>query len=238
MLKMENKNMLTRIALAAIAFFPIGGNYAEAQLQRVSSQSSQENNDIKEFPKTINGAILEALRGGNLFVVNISKQLAAIYVNGKLVNTFPVSTGKKGKETPLGLWKPERFLGEDHRSNVYLRRKGEGYEMPFAVGLHPLFISKTGGVFRRVFKKIPPEKNRYAGIAIHYNDDVSGGFGSSGCIRVDDYDLSRKIHNRVLTKKGSLVLITDSFKDVDGDFFQLRDLQEKPSVVVNGFKRK
>ena len=59
--------------------------------------------------------------------VSISEQVIRIYHEGRHIYTWPVSTAKAPKITPLGRFTPE-FLSRDHRSSLY-----GGAPMPWAV---------------------------------------------------------------------------------------------------------
>ncbi|TXI05680.1 MAG: L,D-transpeptidase [Pseudorhodobacter sp.] len=59
--------------------------------------------------------------------VSISEQVVRVYHEGRHLYTWPVSTAKKGKVTPLGQFTPE-FLSRNHRSSRY-----NNAPMPFAI---------------------------------------------------------------------------------------------------------
>lgn len=59
--------------------------------------------------------------------VSISEQVIRIYHEGRHIYTWPVSTAKAPKITPLGKFTPE-FLSRDHRSSLY-----GGAPMPWAI---------------------------------------------------------------------------------------------------------
>lgn len=59
--------------------------------------------------------------------VSISEQVIRIYHEGRHLYTWPVSTAKAPKITPLGRFTPE-FLSRDHKSSLY-----GGAPMPWAV---------------------------------------------------------------------------------------------------------
>ena len=59
--------------------------------------------------------------------VSISEQVIRIYHEGRHIYTWPVSTAKAPKITPLGRFTPE-FLSRDHKSSLY-----GGAPMPWAV---------------------------------------------------------------------------------------------------------
>ena len=59
--------------------------------------------------------------------VSISEQQIRIFHNGEHLYTWPVSTAKAPKITPLGQFTPE-FLSRDHRSTLY-----NSAPMPWAV---------------------------------------------------------------------------------------------------------
>jgi lipoprotein-anchoring transpeptidase ErfK/SrfK len=62
--------------------------------------------------------------------VDLSDQTMHVYLGGKLVNIFPVSSGRQGYGTPPGNYKAE-WLSPKHRS-----RKYNNAPMPWAVFFH------------------------------------------------------------------------------------------------------
>ena len=59
--------------------------------------------------------------------VSISQQVMHVYVHGRLVHEWPVSTARAGKITPTGQWRPQ-LLSRNHRSSRY-----NNAPMPFAI---------------------------------------------------------------------------------------------------------
>lgn len=59
--------------------------------------------------------------------VSISEQLVRVYHEGRHLFTWPVSTARKGKITPPGIFTPE-FLSRNHRSSLY-----NNAPMPFSI---------------------------------------------------------------------------------------------------------
>ncbi|MES2915173.1 MAG: L,D-transpeptidase [Pseudomonadota bacterium] len=59
--------------------------------------------------------------------VSISYQTMFVYLDGRLLYAWPVSTAKAGKVTPAGTYSPE-FLSKNHRSSLY-----NNAPMPFAI---------------------------------------------------------------------------------------------------------
>lgn len=59
--------------------------------------------------------------------VSITDQTMEVYREGRLLYTWLVSTAKEGKETPVGIYRPE-FLSRHHKS-----RKYNNAPMPFAI---------------------------------------------------------------------------------------------------------
>jgi lipoprotein-anchoring transpeptidase ErfK/SrfK len=59
--------------------------------------------------------------------VSISEQVVRVYHEGRLMFTWPVSTAKAPKITPLGRFTPE-FLSKNHRSSRY-----NNAPMPYAI---------------------------------------------------------------------------------------------------------
>ncbi len=60
----------------------------------------------------------EALEGGVLIVVSIPSQKAFVFKDGEVWDSSPVSTGKRGNETPAGVF-PILQKKVMHRSNLY-----------------------------------------------------------------------------------------------------------------------
>jgi lipoprotein-anchoring transpeptidase ErfK/SrfK len=57
-------------------------------------------------------------RGPMVMVISLPKQIAYVYRNGVLIGASTVSTGKKGKETPTGVFTILQ-KNADHYSNIY-----------------------------------------------------------------------------------------------------------------------
>lgn len=60
-------------------------------------------------------------------VVDLSEQTMAVYVDGALQDVWPVSTARRGKVTPRGMWSPN-FLSKHHKSSRY-----NNAPMPFSI---------------------------------------------------------------------------------------------------------
>ena len=58
--------------------------------------------------------------------VDISQQTMRVYVHGRLQHVWPVSTGKRGFFTPIGMYRPTK-LSPRHRSGKY------GSPMPYSI---------------------------------------------------------------------------------------------------------
>ena len=59
--------------------------------------------------------------------VDISKQEMVVIVDGEKLHTWPVSTAREGKETPLGIYDVE-WLSAKHKSSLY-----NGAPMPWSI---------------------------------------------------------------------------------------------------------
>ena len=78
-------------------------------------------------------------KGATNIVVDLLTQTAFVYRDGQLVGMTTISSGKKGKETPLGFWAVNRKQ-KDYRS-----RKYDNAPMPFAQMIDDHGIALHGG---------------------------------------------------------------------------------------------
>lgn len=59
--------------------------------------------------------------------VRISQQQMTVSYNGETLHTWPVSTARRGKVTPVGSWKA-KWLSRNHKSSLY-----DNAPMPFSI---------------------------------------------------------------------------------------------------------
>jgi L,D-transpeptidase catalytic domain len=98
--------------------------------------------------------------GPMLMLVSISQQKAYLYRNGVRVAVSTVSTGKKGHDTPTGVFTILQKK-KDHRSNLYKGADNKGAAMPFM------------------------QRLTWDGIALH-SGNLPGYPASHGCVRMPD----------------------------------------------------
>ncbi len=60
--------------------------------------------------------------------VSISKQMMEVWHEGRKLYEWPVSTARKGKVTPVGMWRGAQWLSKNHRSSLY-----NNAPMPYAI---------------------------------------------------------------------------------------------------------
>jgi hypothetical protein len=98
--------------------------------------------------------------GPMLMLVSINQQKAYLYRNGIRVAVSTVSTGKKGHETPTGVFTILQ-KNKDHKSNLYTDSKNNPAEMPYM------------------------QRLTWDGIALHAGN-LPGYPASHGCVRMPD----------------------------------------------------
>lgn len=77
--------------------------------------------------------------GDTNIVVDLLTQMAFVYRADQLVGVTTISSGKKGKETPLGFWAVNR------KQKTYRSRKYDNAPMPFAQMIDDHGIALHGG---------------------------------------------------------------------------------------------
>ena len=98
--------------------------------------------------------------GPMLMLVSISQQKAYLYRNGIRVGASTVSTGKKGHDTPTGVFTILQ-KNKDHKSNLYKDAKNNAASMPYM------------------------QRLTWDGIALH-SGNLPGYPASHGCVRMPD----------------------------------------------------
>jgi L,D-transpeptidase catalytic domain len=98
--------------------------------------------------------------GPMLMLVSIAQQKAFLYRNGIRVGVSTVSTGKKGHETPTGVFTILQ-KNKDHKSNLYKDSKNNAAAMPYM------------------------QRLTWDGIALH-SGNLPGYPASHGCVRMPD----------------------------------------------------
>ena len=98
--------------------------------------------------------------GPMLLMVSVTQQKAYLYRNGIRVGASTVSTGKKGYETPTGVFTILQ-KNKDHKSNLYKDGKNNAAAMPYM------------------------QRLTWDGIALH-SGNLPGYPASHGCVRMPD----------------------------------------------------
>jgi len=98
--------------------------------------------------------------GPMLMLVSINQQKAFLYRNGIRVGVSTISTGKKGYETPTGVFTILQ-KNKDHKSNLYKDSKNNAAAMPYM------------------------QRLTWDGIALH-SGNLPGYPASHGCVRMPD----------------------------------------------------
>lgn len=95
----------------------MAGSNAEAQMVRIADDPRAVNLENGQFGW--DDRALAATEGGEVeMVISVPAQMAYIFRDGRMIGATTVSTGKKGKATPLGLFEILQKR-EFHRSNLY-----------------------------------------------------------------------------------------------------------------------
>ena len=118
-------------------------------------------------------------QGPMLLMVSINQQKAYLYRNGVRVAVSTVSTGKKGHETPTGVFTILQ-KNKDHKSNLYKDNKNNAAAMPYM------------------------QRLTWDGIALH-SGNLPGYPASHGCVRMPD-GFSRRLFAE--TELGMTVIVT------------------------------
>jgi L,D-transpeptidase catalytic domain len=118
--------------------------------------------------------------GPMLMLVSISQQKAFLYRNGIRIGVSTVSTGKKGHETPTGVFTILQ-KNKDHKSNLYKDAKNNAAAMPFM------------------------QRLTWDGIALH-SGNLPGYPASHGCVRMPDGFAQRLFAETVL---GMTVIVSN-----------------------------
>ena len=118
--------------------------------------------------------------GPTLLMVSITQQKAFLYRNGIRVAVTTVSTGKKGYETPTGVFTILQ-KNKDHKSNLYKDAKNNAASMPYM------------------------QRLTWDGIALH-SGNLPGYPASHGCVRLPD-GFSRRLFAE--TELGMTVIVSN-----------------------------
>ncbi|VXC91226.1 L,D-transpeptidase family protein [Sphingomonas sp. AX6] len=95
----------------------IAAQPAEAQMVRIADDPRSV--DLKNGQFGWDDRALAATQGGEVeMVISVPAQMAYIFRDGRMIGATTISTGKKGKATPLGLFEILQKR-EFHRSNLY-----------------------------------------------------------------------------------------------------------------------
>ena len=146
------KKILFAIALSLL----INGAFAQG-----AKQSMPANTPIEALKPGEWVWYAEAVpEGPMLMLVSIAQQKAFLYRNGIRVGVSTVSTGKKGYETPTGVFTILQ-KNKDHKSNLYKDSKNNAAAMPYM------------------------QRLTWDGIALH-SGNLPGYPASHGCVRMPD----------------------------------------------------
>jgi hypothetical protein len=126
--------------------------------------------------------------GPMLLMVSLDQQKAYLYRNGIRVGVSTVSTGKKGHETPTGVFTILQ-KNKDHRSSLYKDKSGKGAAMPYM------------------------QRLTWDGIALH-TGNLPGYPASHGCVRMPD-DFAKRLFAE--TDMGMTVVVTDDIAATPSD---------------------
>ena len=111
----SRRNFMWGIAGSAILRWG-GGMYATAQAKLDGSSVAETIEGLKPGQYLWSPAIAPA--GPVLLIVNLKVQRANVYRNGVLIGVSTISSGKKGHETPTGIFTVlQKHI--DHKSNIY-----------------------------------------------------------------------------------------------------------------------
>ncbi len=118
--------------------------------------------------------------GPMLLMVSISQQKAFLYRNGVRIAVSTVSTGKKGHETPTGVFTILQ-KNKDHKSNLYTDNRNQPASMPFM------------------------QRLTWDGIALHAGN-LPGYPASHGCVRMP-LDFAQRLFSE--TELGMTVIVSN-----------------------------
>ncbi len=111
------------LALLTVACVAVGANTALAAMVDTMQVGSITPDPMIGNVREVPGSPLVAR-------VDLSEQRMYVYLDEKLIHTFPVSSGRKGYTTPTGRWNAY-WLSPKHRSRQY-----NNAPMPWAVFFH------------------------------------------------------------------------------------------------------
>lgn len=147
---------MKKILLAVTLFLSINCAFAQG-----AKQSMPSNTPIEALKPGEWVWYAEAVpEGPMLMLVSINQQKAYLYRNGIRVGASTVSTGKKGHETPTGVFTILQ-KNKDHKSNLYKDSKNNAAAMPYM------------------------QRLTWDGIALH-SGNLPGYPASHGCVRMPD----------------------------------------------------
>ena len=116
---------------------------------------------------------------GRRIVVRLSEQKADLYHHGKRVATSPISSGREGKNTPVGRFRVIQN-SRDHRSSLYGNYVRDG-----RVVVENIDVRKGGRPPGSRFEGVPmPHFLRFTGAYGLHAGRVPGYPASSGCVRL------------------------------------------------------
>ncbi len=116
---------------------------------------------------------------GRRIVVRLSEQKADLYHHGNRVATAPISSGREGKDTPVGRFRVIQ-KSRDHRSSLYGNYVRDG-----RVVVENVDVRKGGRPPGSRFEGVPmPYFLRFTGAYGLHAGRVPGYPASSGCVRL------------------------------------------------------
>jgi len=111
------------ISVLAAATIAVGADAASAAMSGYMQLASLAPDTLTDNTQEVPGPSIVAR-------VDLSDQRMYVYLDEKLIHTFPVSSGRRGYGTPTGQWNAY-WLSPKHRS-----RKYNNAPMPWAVFFH------------------------------------------------------------------------------------------------------
>lgn len=131
------------------------------------------------FVPELGGLMDQGGTSGRRIVVRLSEQKADLYHHGKRVATSPISSGREGKNTPVGRFRVIQ-KSRYHRSSLYGNYVRDG-----RVVLENVDVRKGGRPPGSRFEGVPmPYFLRFTGAYGLHAGRVPGYPASSGCVRL------------------------------------------------------
>ncbi|MEK9170557.1 MAG: L,D-transpeptidase [Patescibacteria group bacterium] len=135
---------------------------------KIPQDLEKQYNPLPEF-------IDEEKQNEKFILINLSLQFLGTYEYGKLKSSYPVSSGRKGRSTPTGIFYVVNFEEIHYSSKYFINNSTHPYPMTWALNLGR-------------------KKNNSSGIFIH-GRDLEGKPASHGCIGLYDEEMQKKYYN-------------------------------------------